>query len=270
MIKIPTILAAALIGLGLAASPVLAAGAGRDHHRKAALELRWAVRHLRPEPAAARLPGVPGSLRELPRRRSAGVPQSGGSRAARASPRRRSRRWPRPTRSPIRPPMAASVPALPSDHWPSPFATEQDARDPMAAFASCRPICRCWPRRAASSEQFPDWVFNYFTTYSEGGPDYIHALLNGYEDPPPAGVRAARGQALQQVFPGHAIGMPPPLSDGQIAVRGGRGRHRRAGDGRPVFEGRRRVPDVGRRAASRTSTSRRVSACWCSCSCSRG
>jgi ubiquinol-cytochrome c reductase cytochrome c1 subunit len=59
-------------------------------------------------------------------------------------------------------------------------------------------------------------VLNYFTTYSEGGPDYLHALLMGYDET--AGRRRdPRGQVLQPVFPGHAIGMPPPLSDGQVA-----------------------------------------------------
>ena len=29
------------------------------------------------------------------------------------------------------------------------------------------------------TDAFPFWITNYFTGYSEGGPDYIHALLTG-------------------------------------------------------------------------------------------
>jgi ubiquinol-cytochrome c reductase cytochrome c1 subunit len=74
-------------------------------------------------------------------------------------------------------------------------------------------------------DAFPNWVFNYFTAYSEGGPDYIHALLNGFhEEVPESAPRNADGTPFQlpagkyynDYFPGHAIGMAPPLSDGLI------------------------------------------------------
>ena len=44
----------------------------------------------------------------------------------------------------------------------------------------------------------------------------IHAILNGYVDPPPAGFQLPEGKHYNKYFPGHAIGMPPPLTDGQI------------------------------------------------------
>ncbi len=69
-------------------------------------------------------------------------------------------------------------PGLPSDHWPSPFATEQDARD--ANGGALPPDMSVLAKARGIEDKFPNWVFNYFTTYSEGGPDYIHALLNGY------------------------------------------------------------------------------------------
>jgi ubiquinol-cytochrome c reductase cytochrome c1 subunit len=76
----------------------------------------------------------------------------------------------------------------------------------------------------STEDKFPNWLWNYFTTYSEGGPDYIHALLNGYQDNVPAGVTDAQGQPFKlpdgkfynTYFPGHSIGMPPPLTDGAV------------------------------------------------------
>jgi len=50
-----------------------------------------------------------------------------------------------------------------------------------------------------------------------GGADYLHALLTGYEDPPPAGVTVMEGMHYNKYFPGHQIAMPAPLnSDGQV------------------------------------------------------
>ncbi|HEY4345766.1 MAG TPA: cytochrome c1 [Parvibaculum sp.] len=51
----------------------------------------------------------------------------------------------------------------------------------------------------------------------EGGPDYIHALLNGYTTAP-AGVTLPAGGHYNPVFVAGngVIAMPPPLSDGQV------------------------------------------------------
>src|SRR6202044_961921 len=51
--------------------------------------------------------------------------------------------------------------------------------------------------------------------------DYIHGLLTGYEDPPPAGASVAPGKQYNKYFPGHAIAMPKPLSDGQVEYTDG-------------------------------------------------
>ncbi len=104
-------------------------------------------------------------------------------------------------------------PGLPSDHWPSPFPTEKDARD--ANGGALPPDMSVLAKARGVEDKFPDWLFNYFTTYAEGGPDYIHALLNAYADPP-AGFTLPDGKYYNKVFAGHAIGMPPPLSDGQV------------------------------------------------------
>src|SRR4029078_2904349 len=53
------------------------------------------------------------------------------------------------------------------------------------------------------------------------GPDYVAALLQGYEDKPPAGVTIPEGSYYNRYFPGHAIKMPKPLSDGQVTYDDG-------------------------------------------------
>lgn len=103
---------------------------------------------------------------------------------------------------------------LPSDHFPPPFATEQDARD--ANGGAYPPDWSVLAKAVTAKRAFPAWLFDYFTTYQEGGPDFIHALLNGYHDEPPAGFTLPPGKYYNEYFPGHAIGMPPPLSDGLV------------------------------------------------------
>ncbi|HZY49279.1 MAG TPA: cytochrome c1 [Devosia sp.] len=103
--------------------------------------------------------------------------------------------------------------ALPSDRWPGP---DQSPADLRTAFGIVPPDLSVMAKARSVEDKFPNWLFNYFTTYAEGGPDYIHALLNGYVEPPPAGVEIPDGKHYNKVFPGHAIGMPPPLADGQV------------------------------------------------------
>ncbi|MGO7895710.1 cytochrome c1, partial [Rhizobium leguminosarum] len=67
----------------------------------------------------------------------------------------------------------------------------------------------------------PQFVFDIFTQYQEGGPDYIHALLTGYEEPP-AGFQVAQGSHYNPYFPAAAVlAMPKPLSDGQVTYDDG-------------------------------------------------
>lgn len=104
--------------------------------------------------------------------------------------------------------------AVPADRWPSPFPTEQDARD--ANGGALPPDFSVLAKARGVKEEGLWWVLNYFTGYSEGGPDYIHALLNGYHEEAPEGFELAEGKYYNDYFPGHAIGMAPPLSDEQI------------------------------------------------------
>ncbi len=51
--------------------------------------------------------------------------------------------------------------------------------------------------------------------YQESGPDYLHALLTGYVNPP-AGYKVADGMNYNAVYPGKQIAMIAPLSDGVV------------------------------------------------------
>ncbi len=110
--------------------------------------------------------------------------------------------------------------ALPSDYFPSPFpnaaaaaASNNGAAPPdMSLIAKARGVER----------GFPTFVFDIFTQYAEGGPDYIHALLTGYDEEPPAGMEIAEGTYYNPYFiAGKSLAMAPPLSDGQVTYDDG-------------------------------------------------
>ena len=105
-----------------------------------------------------------------------------------------------------------------SDFFPSPFANDQAAR---AALGGKLPPDMSTLAKARSYEAgFPWFIFDAFTRYQEDGPDYIHAILVGYTDPPAGFVLPPGGQS-NKYFPGYAIGMPKPLSDGQVEYTDG-------------------------------------------------
>ena len=54
-----------------------------------------------------------------------------------------------------------------------------------------------------------------------GGADYVHAVLVGYQETPPEDVTLMPGMYYNKYFPGHQIGMPPPLSDGLVTYSDG-------------------------------------------------
>lgn len=71
--------------------------------------------------------------------------------------------------------------AVPSDHFPSPFPNHEAA---AAANNGAAPPDMSLLAKARGIERgFPTFIFDIFTQYQEGGPDYIHALLTGYQDP---------------------------------------------------------------------------------------
>jgi ubiquinol-cytochrome c reductase cytochrome c1 subunit len=112
--------------------------------------------------------------------------------------------------------------AVPADRWPSPFANDLEAAEANGGIAP--PDLSVMAKARNTSQPFPWWLLNYVTPYAEGGPDYIHALLTGYEDEVPEGTHNSDGTPFElpegkyynHYFPGHAIGMPPPLSDGLV------------------------------------------------------
>src|SRR5690606_40259912 len=63
---------------------------------------------------------------------------------------------------------------------------------------------------------FPQFVFDIFTQYQEGGPDYIYSLLTGYQEPP-EGVEVPEGTYYNPYFVASAsLAMAPPISDEQV------------------------------------------------------
>ena len=105
-----------------------------------------------------------------------------------------------------------------ADYFPPPFANDQAAR---AALGGKLPPDMSTLAKARSYEAgFPWFIFDAFTMYQEDGPDYIHAILIGYADPP-AGFALPPGGQYNKYFPGRAIGMPKPLSDGQVEYTDG-------------------------------------------------
>src|SRR5689334_587492 len=110
-------------------------------------------------------------------------------------------------------------PGRPADYFPSPFPNEQAAR---AANGGAAPPDLSLITKARSYKRgFPTFVLDVFTQYQEQGPDYVDAILQGYEDKPPAGFNLPSGSFYNRYFPGHAIKMPKPLSDGQVTFDDG-------------------------------------------------
>jgi ubiquinol-cytochrome c reductase cytochrome b/c1 subunit len=105
-------------------------------------------------------------------------------------------------------------PGRPADYFPAPFPNDQAAR---AANGGGLPPDLSLITKARSYERgFPFFVFDFFTQFQEQGPNYVSAILQGFEDKPPAGVTIPDGSYYNKYFPGHAIKMPKPLSDGQV------------------------------------------------------
>lgn len=108
-------------------------------------------------------------------------------------------------------------PGRPADPWPSPFPNDNAA---AAANGGKAPPDLSLMAKARTYERgFPTFLFDIFTQYAETGPDYLHALLVGYE-PAPKGFEVPQGGHYNKYFPGHIIAMPKPMSDGQVDYKG--------------------------------------------------
>ena len=91
-------------------------------------------------------------------------------------------------------------PGKPSDPFKAPFANEQAAR--AANNGALPPDLSLIAKSRAGAG---------FLGYD--GADYLHSLMTGYEETPPAGVTLPEGMHYNHAFKGHQIAMPPPLSD---------------------------------------------------------
>jgi len=110
-------------------------------------------------------------------------------------------------------------PGRAADYFPSPFPNDQAAR---AANGGGLPPDLSLITKARSYERgFPQFVFDFITQFQEQGPNYVSAILQGFEDKPPAGVTIPEGAYYNKYFPGHAIKMPKPLNDGQVTFDDG-------------------------------------------------
>lgn len=91
-------------------------------------------------------------------------------------------------------------PGIPSDRFPSPFPNDQAAR-------------------VANNGSLPPDL-SVIAKARPHGPDYLYALLIGYEEPP-AGVELREGMSYNAYFPGNEIAMGLPLFDEAIEYTDG-------------------------------------------------
>ncbi len=105
-----------------------------------------------------------------------------------------------------------------ADRFPKPFPNDNAAR---AANGGALPPDLSLIAKARTYERGGLWfLLDLVTQYQEQGPDYITALLQGYEEAP-KDFALPQGTNYNKYFPGHAIGMPAPLSDGQVTYDDG-------------------------------------------------
>ncbi|WP_208996448.1 cytochrome c1 [Pseudovibrio ascidiaceicola] len=112
----------------------------------------------------------------------------------------------------------------PFDKFPSPFPNEQAAR--ASNNGAYPPDLSLMAKARAALRGFPWFVIDVATQYQENGPDYLYALLTGYEEEFPACAGEQDGyfnpkfiggslpeSCKDAHLTGGAIQMAPPLSD---------------------------------------------------------
>src|ERR1700754_1365567 len=109
-------------------------------------------------------------------------------------------------------------PGRPADYFPAPFPNEQAAR--VANGGAAPPDLSLITKARSYERGFPQFIFDFFTQFQEQGPNYVSAILQGFVDKP-ADVSIPDGSYYNKYFPGHAIKMPKPLSDGQVTFDDG-------------------------------------------------
>jgi cytochrome c1 len=105
----------------------------------------------------------------------------------------------------------------PADHFPAPFPNALAA---AATYGVAPPDMSTLAKARGVSRGIGWTILDFFTAYQEAGPDYIVAILRGYEDAP-KGFVLPQGGHYNKYFPGHNIAMPPPLQAGQVTFDDG-------------------------------------------------
>lgn len=107
-------------------------------------------------------------------------------------------------------------PGRAADFIPPPFPNENAAASANGGKAP--PALQIMGKARSYERGFPWFLVDIipFLQYQEQGPDYIHAILTGYEEAP-AGFTVPDGGHYNKYFPGHVIAMPKPIGqDGQV------------------------------------------------------
>lgn len=101
----------------------------------------------------------------------------------------------------------------PADRFPPPWPNENAAR---SRYNGVPPDFSVLAKARTYERGFPWFIVDIFTQFQEQGVDYIHALMTGYKDKAPAGFTLPAGAFYNEYFPGHALAMPPPLTDKRV------------------------------------------------------
>jgi cytochrome c1 len=104
-------------------------------------------------------------------------------------------------------------PARPADRFPPPFPNEQAAR--FVNNGALPPDMSVLAKARQYERGFPWFLVDMVVPYQELGVDYMVSVLKGYAAKP-ADMTMPSGMQYNMYFPGHAIGMPPPLTDGRV------------------------------------------------------
>jgi ubiquinol-cytochrome c reductase cytochrome c1 subunit len=89
---------------------------------------------------------------------------------------------------------------------------EMFTRPAGLADAFAPPFANANAARAANNGALPPDL-SLMTKARIGGPDYVYALMTGYKEETPAGVKLLEGMNYNEFFSGHQIAMAPPLAD---------------------------------------------------------
>jgi ubiquinol-cytochrome c reductase cytochrome c1 subunit len=111
-------------------------------------------------------------------------------------------------------------PGVASDYFPSPFPNDVVAT--MSNNGAVPPDFSLIAKARGVERGFPRFVFDIFTQYAEGGPDYLYALLTGYDHTPPEGMEIAEGTYYNPYFiAGKSLAMAKPINDGDVTYDDG-------------------------------------------------